>query len=445
MATKKIVKKKIVEPKMEIYYSVNKGKYILLMDNGDIHYHTPMAASKINKKKTKEAAVVIEVFDPKVANRQIIHDEQLYFNHYMPSKYRVNVTKEQTDIPESVNTLLNHVFRAEDEQMKEVYLDILALHFMKALGIHIGWMFIGMEGSGKGTFTGLITKLFGDSNTALLKLNAFTGDKVKGAPESLIGICDESIDHKKGAEVIENLKTIIANEDYTSRALYSDGKKVKNYTMFHFTANTFNVALSTNDRRFNLVNTDKKLSDTVENISDFRKELYSDEVLQQFANHLANRKVNKESLTKVFKTDFKAEHVTNNLTYTARAANVILNGDIKHLGDLIDAESHLNNSLVQLRDAGFVSNTAVEQIVEAINKEFDLEIKVGLVRKNIALTWKRAPKKRNGKTYKGFITNVENDETYLDFEDENASLELLKNITSDEIINNEFNKKGNPG
>ena len=185
----------------DCYYNLSNGKYVFLKEQTRVELHKSQAMDmllydiKNPKEILQEVPRRIEVFDPSKNTHFMVAEEINAFNLYSPSKY-VKASKPTTKtIPANIDFLLNHLI--SDEATKTSLINALAHHLKTGNAIHLGWIFVGVEGAGKGIIMEVIEKVFGMRNFQKSKLTAFTGDKIKGAPNKLICYVDESADSKK--------------------------------------------------------------------------------------------------------------------------------------------------------------------------------------------------------------------------------------------------------
>lgn len=333
-------------------------------------------------------------------------------NIFKASKYVNNCSKDIQELPSRINFLLNHLIK--DADTKKVFINNLANHLQNGTSIHTGWIFSGIEGAGKGTLMDIIFKVFGEHNSQKSKLTNFTGDKVKGIVNKLIGFIDESADSKIMYEVAENLKTIIANKSYSSRALGVNEVDVLNFTMYFFAVNSFGFKLSANDRRMNIIECTKKLSDVVDDLNIFHKEL--DLEIQNFSDYLMSYDVDTKLICKIVDTSFRQEMITNNLPLAQRIVKCIVDNSLDPIlsecdeesEDFISVEENLNYIHTFDKVQGNVLSVVAKSIFEltSIDLQYFKKNSIVSLLKN---TWVYKPIKMNGKTVKAYEVNREGD------------------------------------
>ena len=408
----------------DCYYNLSNGKYVFIKEQTRVELHKSQAMDmllydiKDPKAILKEVPRRVEVFDPSKKTHFMVAEEINAFNLYSPSKY-VKASKPTIKmIPANIDFLLNHLI--SDEATKTSLINALAHHLKTGGAIHLGWIFVGVEGAGKGTIMHVIEKVFGMQNFQKSKLMAFTGDKIKGSPNKLICYVDESADHAKMYEVAENLKAIIGNDRYASRALNVNETTVKNYTMFFFTVNSFGFKLSTKDRRFNIIECKTPLNKAVDSTDTFYKKIDSE--LQLFTDYLLNYEVDIPMTRKVIETSFRKKMINNHLPVMERIAKVILENSLEPLLESIDEDNHLEEIeqiyrvLNDIHHCGSVTGTVITSLSKDL---FDLigDIEPRHYRKN-AITgfikdrWDYRAKKVKGATTKAYIIDADNDKHY---------------------------------
>lgn len=413
----------------DCYYNLsNNGKYVFIKGQTRVELPKSQAMDmllydiKNPKAILQEAPRRVEMFDPSKKTHFMAAEEVNAFNLYSPSKYVKASKPTTTTIPPSIDFLLNHLI--SDEATKTSLINALAYHLKTGKAIHLGWIFVGVEGAGKGTIMHVIEKIFGMQNFQKSKLTSFTGDKIKGAPNKLICYVDESADHTKMYEVAENLKAIIGNEQYASRALYFDETTAKNHAMFFFTVNSFGFKLSAKDRRFNIIECKTPLNRAVESTDTFYKKIDSE--LQLFTDYLLSYEVNIPMTRKVVATSFRVKMINNHLPVMERIARVILENSLEPLLESIDEDNHLENIenieriLNDIHHCGSVTGTVIASLSKNL---FDLidGINPKYYRKNaftstIKNKWNYTTKKVNGAATKVYIIDANNDRHYGDEE-----------------------------
>lgn len=408
----------------DCYYNLSNGKYVFIKEQTRVELHKSQAMDmllydiKDPKAILQEVPRRVEVFDPSKKTHFMIAEEINAFNLYSPSKY-VKASKPTTKtIPANIDFLLNHLI--SDEATKTSLINALAHHLKTGEAIHLGWIFVGVEGAGKGTIMHVIEKVFGMQNFQKSKLMAFTGDKIKGAPNKLICYVDESADHTKMYEVAENLKAIIGNNRYASRALHANETTVKNYAMFFFTVNSFGFKLSAKDRRFNIIECKIPLNKAVDSTDMFYEKINSE--LQLFTDYLLNYEVNIPKTRKVVETSFRKKMINDHLPVMERIARVILENSLETLLESIDEDSHLENIekigqiLNDIHHCGSVTGTVIASLsenlfnlIDGIDKKY---YKKNTVTSAIKNKWDYSTKKVDGTATKAYIIDVNNDKHY---------------------------------
>ena len=409
----------------DCYYNLSSsGKYVFIKGDRRIELAKSQAIDmllgEINDPKEilKKAPRRIEVFDPSKKTHSMINGEIEVMNLYSPSKY-VKASKPTTKtIPVNIDFLLNHLI--PDEATKTSLINALAYHLKTGKAIHLGWIFVGVEGAGKGTIMHVIEKIFGIQNFQKSKLTSFTGDKIKGAPNKLICYVDESADHTKMYEVAENLKAIIGNEQYASRALYFDETTAKNHAMFFFTVNSFGFKLSAKDRRFNIIECKTPLNKAVDNTDTFYEKINSE--LQSFTDYLLNYEVDIPMTRKVVNTSFREKMINTHLPVMECIARVILENSLEPLRESIDEDNHLEGIekieriLNDIHHCGSVTGVIIADLskdlfdlIDGIDKKY---YKKNAVTNAVKNKWDYSTKKVGGTATKAYIIDANNDKHY---------------------------------
>ncbi len=330
-----------------VYFDISDGKFVFIKDTTIIRHSPTIAPRLLDGEVLKNAARLKSTYAPsQITDIFTDNDGLKAYNSFVPSKL-VKDSKKSKEIPETVEFLIRHLI--SDDELYEVFINALAYHLQSGQAIHLGWVFSGIEGSGKGTLMELLSMVFGQHNVAQTSLNSFTGDKIKGVPDKLVSHCDETMDKSKSKEVVNNMKKIIGNDRYASRALHQDEKGVKNWTMFFFTVNSFDFILSSNDRRMNVIDTPKKLSDAVDNIDQFRKKYFSE--AQAFTNYLMGVKVDVPMTRRIVKTAFREKAILGNLDMVTKIATAITTFSLDVFEDELDrSDEHTLKEIEEIED-----------------------------------------------------------------------------------------------
>ncbi len=409
----------------DCYFNLSNGKYVFIKGEKKQSELTKTQAVdmlldhvKDPKEMLRKAPRRREIFNPSRKIHFTVDGEINAINLYRPSKYVKESETTVEAIPPNISFLLNHLI--PDEATKISLINALAYHLKTGKAIHLGWIFVGVEGAGKGTIMHVIEEVFGMRNFQKSKLTSFTGDKVKGAPNKLICYVDESADHTKMYEVVENLKAIIGNDLYASRALYSDETTAKNHAMFFFTVNSFGFRLSAKDRRFNIIECKTPLNKAVDSTDTFYKKIDSE--LQSFTDYLLNYEVNIPMTRKTVDTSFRVKMINDHLPVMERIAKVILENSLEPLLESIDEDSHLEaiekieQILNDIHHCGSVTGTVIAnlskdlfKLIDGIDKKY---YKKNTVTSTIKDKWDYGTKKVNGAATKVYIIDVNNDKHY---------------------------------
>lgn len=408
----------------EIYLDIVTGKYVFIKGNLIIKHERAKALLLLdNPKHANEFLRTVPKFAPEfnpTKEKHFINRNGVNtINTFTSSKYVLNSKNSVNEIPKNIKFLLQHLI--SHDETRNVFVNALANHLQNATSIHTGWIFKGIEGAGKGSLMNIIFKVFGEHNSQKSKLTNFTGDKVKGITEKLIGFVDESADSKIMYEVVENLKSILGNETYSSRGLFKDSEDVLNFTMYFFAVNSFGFKLSANDRRMNIIECNKLLKNEVEDLSKFHKDMENE--IQDFTNYLVNFKVDRKLIFKIVDTEFRKKMIENNLPISERIARCILKNTLEPLEDTVDEDS-LEYTLVEdrlelIHNYDRVQGSSIADIAKdifnltGINDDY---YKKNAVTKILKEHWIYKPLKADGKTIKGYEINSDGVKTLTEEE-----------------------------
>jgi hypothetical protein len=399
----------------DIFFDLNTGKYNLIKGATVFKHSKNIAVDIINKDILNDADRLKSKYNPLTQKRRFQDPEDGLpcYNTFRPSKF-ITEPIEATE-HESIIILLNHLFANQDE-LKDKFIKALAFHLQTSEAIHLAWIFLGIEGAGKGVLMDFIFKLFGHHNSTKRKLNDFTGDIVKGVPDKQICFIDENLPESKSAEVVENLKGIIGNKTYSSRAMRTDAVQVDNFTMYFLAANDYGLKLSENDRRMDIVDCSTKLSEVVPDLDSFVRELMSDGVVQSFSDYLMSLEVKLSDVRTVTQSEFRNRTIETRLTIEQLVAKCILNNTLKPIDELLDDDFESNykevleflNSLHgSIKTFGYIPSAKIKEIADdivALTYVSDSDFAFHTCRNYLSKIWgKPELKKINGKATRCYI------------------------------------------
>ena len=403
----------------DIFFDLNTGKYNFVKGSTVFRHSKAIAADIVDAETLEDADRLKSKYYPVTRDVRFTDTEDGLpcYNTFRPSKYISEAIEATHHKPLLI--LLNHLF-FEQEELKEKFIKALAYHLQTSGAIHLGWIFLGVEGAGKGMLMDFIFKLFGHHNSTKKKLQDFIGDKVKGVPDKQICFVDENLPDNKSAEVVENLKGIIGNKSYSSRALYADSMQVDNFTMYFFAANDYGLKLSENDRRMEIVDCSKKLSDTVEDLDSFIDELMDDGTAQSFSNYLMSLDVQLSEIRTITQSDFRNKTIETRLSIEELVAKCILNNTLKPIEPLLnedltsnfDEVSECLNSIHGSIDIfGSIESSKIAEIandIAALTYVSRADFKSHTCRASLSKVWgKPSVKKIDGKSVRCFIIHEE--------------------------------------
>ncbi len=419
-------------PYDNVYFNTVTGEYIFIKGTTILIHSAARAKEILNEDVLSTAFRLKSIYAPNKPIGETFYDDDGLdsWNTFIPSEYvKESQVSEGLEVPKNIEILTRHLI-GDCEEMYEVFINALAYHLQTGEAIHLGWVFVGIEGSGKGTLMDkVIAPLFGEHNVSRQSLTSFTGDKIAGCPNSLISHCDETMrDKKTSREVINNMKKIISNPTYASRQLYYAETDIRNWTMFFFTVNSFDFVLTTDDRRFNIIHTPKKLTDIIKDTTKFRKDITRE--LDDFANYLMSHKVNNALTRKIVHSEFRDEVILGNLSYEARIATCIITGKLDVFEDRFDRENKYNekridemeDQLKQIHKHQFVKGSLISSLIDDIYNNIDYPMDWDKhpmdVRKKIKEKWLYLGKKINKeKVWSYEIPTCNNNEKLLDFKE----------------------------
>lgn len=231
-----------------------------------------------------------------------VDDDGLWqYNLYRPPTWlaehfgsETNPLPKRNDIPKLYEKFLGHLVNY-DKSSYEYVLDWLA-NGMQDRNYCI-LTTIGNQGIGKGVLGDIMRELFGSTNFVKTECRILTKDFNKQILNKRMVYIDE-LKIKNSSE--ENkLKTLI-NDYIEIEGKGIDAIEIKNHASVYVSSNELDsIRLRGDDRRFSIVSlTEKKLPTIMSN--DEIKSLFAADNIKEFAEFLMTRKVDQESIMRVF-------------------------------------------------------------------------------------------------------------------------------------------------
>lgn len=311
-------------PKITLLRFIGDSKHVYFFDrNTQTYESSPMDYNVIkdvvkhNLFKNKVSFDYLKGFNPTHNGRFYIKNGKSFFNSYNPPSWKADLfygkvgSLPDSKIPEIYVEFLTHFFVDFNSDSCQFFLDWLAISLQARNRTFL--CLVSQQGTGKGTLAKIVQALHSDQNSVIVRADS-AGERFNGLLENKTFACFNEI-QAYGVREMNNLKEFIDDEIRIERKGV-DAVVTDSYINCLFNTNNYNaLKIEDSDRRWSVLETTEINLSTVwpEGSSKF-SELLEPENIQQFAQHLFNRKYNPVNVNKPFKS-LKAEEM-NALTLT---------------------------------------------------------------------------------------------------------------------------------
>ena len=318
------------------------------------------------------------IFNPQ--SDVIVDVETRTINQFEPSAYMAMDHRKVTEVPPTIRKVIFNA-TGSDEEVFEHFMNSLACIFQYRMKSETGWVFHGVEGTGKGMMlTNILTPIFGGKHVQPIRMRQLDTQFNEFMEHSLILWVDEAKfgTHNNMEIITGDLKNYITESEIHIRKMYTPGYKARNYTTIILVGNEDSIVyVPRGSRRWNVgVYQTQKLTavgDTVEMASRIAEELVD------FAAYLATRNADRQVARTALNNQAKEKLVTEGETGLAQAASALLNGDFQYFWDA--------RPTFHLKPGGMVSVTKdqINGAYLALLKEIAQGNRESLVREEIQL------------------------------------------------------------
>lgn len=244
-------------------------------------------------------------------------------------------------IPKNINRLLDNLFR-NDTKAKEFFIHWLAyiVQFKKKTGV--AWGFFGASGTGKGLISDIVMRLVGIHNSSpnvsdadlQSAFNQYAHNKM------FLHLNEVASDFHGRHGVAGKMKAFVTDEYLQINMKGIQPVSAKNFTNVILNSNKPNpIELDVDDRRWNMIVTDKALNDC----DWFKQGITGDKMLEEslkFGAYLMNVKVDRYKATHIMpKSKVKASIIEQTISPLVQVGSYIRGGDSDGLLEFLQLDS----------------------------------------------------------------------------------------------------------
>lgn len=255
-------------------------------------------------------------------------------NRFEPSVYMSMEHRKVFEVPPTIRQVIFNAV-GSDEDVFEHFMNSLACIFQYRQKSETGWVFHGVEGTGKGMMlTNILTPIFGGRHVQPVRMRQLDTQFNEFMEHSLILWVDEAKfgTHNNMDTITGDLKNYITESEIHIRKMYTPGYKARNYTTIILVGNEDSIVhVPRGSRRWNVgvYQTQKltALGSTLEMAERIAEEL------TDFAAYLATRVADRQVARTALNNQAKEKLVAEGETGLAQAASALLTGDFQYFWD----------------------------------------------------------------------------------------------------------------
>lgn len=283
-------------------------------------------------------------YDPQAPTLDLL---KLQVNTYQASTYKKQAKlfasqyNPKTSIPPAptptIDYLLLHVL-GNNPTVVDYFKNWLAFCFKNMTFSGTGWIFHGVQGTGKGAlFNNIITPLFGESNVTSKGTHVLEETFNHYLENKIICFIDEVqvSESSKAKSIMEKIKMDMVSPRISIRRMRTNHYETANFTNWIFASNMHDpLILDKGERRFNVGN--RQETPIVLTDKDFRQIAAE---LQDFANYLEIYQIDETKVRKPLENEAKELMTRNSQSTYDEITDILKAGHLQDLWDLMPDEA----------------------------------------------------------------------------------------------------------
>lgn len=303
-----------------------------------------------------------ERYRPQIPSKYIVENGITYLNTAVPTEYMMLKGKPEKE-PKAILDLLFNLFGSNYEYF-QYFLNWIACYYVLGIRPLTAIILFGLEGTGKGVFYYIMTKLYGEDNCSQINAESLKSD-YKLAPY---------VKNKRFVNFDEITKSIHQNKEgffkgYITNLIIELGEKIEAHGQCFFTANYFTVfKINEKDRRYTCMESGFKLEENeFLGFGSYEAlKVQIDSELVNFSKYLKSFEIDVTSANEPLDTPEKRLIIGLSKSHLQDFHNAIVNLDIKYFARL------RNQNLYQSMERDFIFKSRVNRtnIAAAYNDLF---------------------------------------------------------------------------
>lgn len=297
-------------------------------------------------------------YDPLLELNKTVDPVTRTINTFKATKYMQPTDRKVEQIPPVISKIVSHVLNGETELIDRFH-NTVAHVLRNRTAATSAWVFLGIEGTGKGLIVNrILTPLLGKENVEYKRLEELEDKFNQYLENKLLCFVDESemAASTQSRKIMANLKNQITEPVISVRGMREMPRLITNHVTWIFASNkTDPLTVSETDRRFNVggfVNTRLHITDA---------EVDSLELeLNDYAAYLHQLKINTDWLRNPLLNQAKQELIETSRTGIETVAKALRDGNLQLLHDSITTNSDPETILVSQAYKGLINGLILD-------------------------------------------------------------------------------------
>ena len=285
------------------------------------------------------------VFDP--TTNQTFNPDAQWVNWFRPSEYLLHAPKltAYPEVPPIIDRILESIC-VNDQQIKEHFLNWLACLVQSRKKLMTGWVFHGVQGTGKGAlFSEVLRPILGHDNATSWGTKEFDdGFNEKLQRTSLLWLDEFKAGSARNVDaMMSKLKHLVTEPTLAIRAMRTDTYEKSSYTNVIIASNFPDpIQLEENDRRWNVAPAqERRLTLSTKQVEQLREEVWL------FASYLMHRKADFDKAKTVLHNHAREEMIGASMSSTERFFAALRKGELDWFAAELQPDKKLVTDVIQ--------------------------------------------------------------------------------------------------
>jgi hypothetical protein len=272
-------------------------------------------------------------FDPTINGVVDFYNKTV--NTYRKTTYLAEAQKRDTaTLPPTIDRVLNSV--CVTEEMKQHFLNWLAVIFQTRQKTYTGWIFQGTQGTGKGVlYQYILSPLIGHDYCHEMTMDRLDDDFNQYLERNLLLFIDEAkiTDSKNGDRLLNRIKNLVTEDQLHIRAMRRNAISCANFTNIILASNHDEIILlEASDRRFNVApRQERPIRLEAKDILAITTEL------AEFSDYLMSYEISVERAHSILLNDARAALIELSKTTVDQFFHAINKGDLSYFTQFLSS------------------------------------------------------------------------------------------------------------